>query len=155
MAEKKETALPREALELLWAPGCGRYLAFADGQVFRCPSLSSPDGKVLALALLEEHTDFGRALVDALWFSHPVRVTLCLGKRRLGFTARVYRCHIAGPLFLKKLLEVRARNPEGDMASAWELRFVKEENAGSISGAKEPEASKLCEWHLDHPGLHS
>ena len=159
MSEKKgrqeqDRELPSKALALLKRPACRKYVRFAGGKTFLFPTLASPDGRILALALEEEHTEPGRALVDALWFSRPVCVILDDGKERMGLQMEVYRCHIAGPLFLKKLLEVRAEDPEQDMASAWELRFLKEETVMEAPEAASIEKARNPEWHLDHPALH-
>lgn len=159
MSEKKgkqeqDRELPSKALALLKRPACRKYVRFAGGKTFLFPTLASPDGRILALALEEEHTEPGRALVDALWFSHPVCVILDDGKERMGLQMEVYRCHIAGPLFLKKLLEVRAEDPEQDMASAWELRFLKEETVMEAPEAAPIEKARNPELHLDHPALH-
>lgn len=158
--QKKQPRLPPpSALELLKAPDCRKYIRFADGKTVLFPSLSSPDGQILALALEEEHTEAGRALLDALWFSHPVCVILDDGNRIQGYRMEVYRCHIAGPLFLKKLLEVRMEDPEKDMASAWELHFLEEEELtkekrAALLGAAPADRAEIPEWHLDHPALH-
>ena len=158
--QKKQPRLLRpSALELLKAPDCRKYIRFADGKTVLFPSLSSPDGQILALALEEEHTEAGRALLDAHWFSHPVCVILDDGNRIQGYRMEVYRCHIAGPLFLKKLLEVRTEDPEKDMASAWELHFLEEEELtkekrAALLGAAPADRAKIPEWHLDHPALH-
>lgn len=156
---KQAQELPPKALKLLENPACRKYICFAGGKTFLFPTLASPDGRILALALEEEHTEPGRALVDGLWFSRPVCVVLDDGKERLGLWMEVYRCHIAGPLFLKKLLEVRAEDPEKDMASAWELHFLEEEELtkekrAALLGAAPADRAEIPEWHLDHPALH-
>ena len=137
------------------------YLAFADGTVFVCPPLTKrrEDSQassekqscgIVVLPLEEEHTSLGRALVDALWFARPVKIMA--GQKT--FWAKVYRCHIAGPVFKEMLWEVRAENPRRDMASAWELHLLKETEPMDVSQAKEVERSFFRELHLDHPVFH-
>jgi hypothetical protein len=130
------------------------YISFEDGQIFHCPSLTEISEGRFVMALEEEHTDLGRALVEALWFSHPVRLTWVEENERRDLKAEVYRCHIAGPVFRKKLLEIRAGNPERDMASAWELHIKGQAEKTDLEAAKEAERAAQPEWHLDHPGLH-
>ncbi|MCI8598569.1 MAG: hypothetical protein HFJ10_09010 [Lachnospiraceae bacterium] len=145
----KGLELPDRWLSPLSDTNTKKYIRFPDSQTFFCPSLDSFDGRVLALALEEEHTDFGRALVAALWFDRPVQMILKTGKEIMGMEACVYRCHIAGPLFTKKLLEIRSENPDHDMASAWELRFLKNIEVKDISEVKRPDRALEPEWHLD------
>jgi hypothetical protein len=130
------------------------YITFKDGTCFCCPTLTRTGENCCALALEEEHTDLGRALVDALWFFHPVQVTLIEEQERKDWKAEVYRCHIAGPLFRKKLLEVRSLDPKRDMASAWEIHLLETAPKAELLGAKDPDRAAEPEWHLDHPGLH-
>lgn len=92
--------------------------------VFQIPSLTSPDGKILALALEEERSSLGRALVGAIWFGagEPVSLRLEDGKETMEWEVTVYRCHLAGPLFARKYLELREKNPDVAIAAVWELR---------------------------------
>lgn len=92
--------------------------------VFQIPSLTSPDGKILALALEEERSSLGRALVGAIWFGagEPVSLRLEDGKETMEWEVIVYRCHLAGPLFARKYLELREKNPDVAIAAVWELR---------------------------------
>jgi hypothetical protein len=130
------------------------YMTFENGSCFRCLALTQIKENVFALALEEEHTDLGRALVDALWFSHPVQLTWIDEQGRKDWKAEVYRCHIAGPLFQAKLLEVRSQDPKRDMASAWEIHLLEPAGSIGISEAREPDRAKEPERHLDHPSLH-
>jgi hypothetical protein len=130
------------------------YITFENGMCFRCSTLTRIKENICALALEEEHTDLGRALVDALWFSHPIYLTWIGEQGHKDWKAEVYRCHIAGPLFKKKLLEVRSRDPERDMASAWEIHLLESVGNMEISEARDPDRAKAPERHLDHPTLH-
>lgn len=151
------------------------YLAFSDGQIFHCPAMTkrtddtapsllpNTSGGAMILPLEEEHTDLGRALVDALWFSHPVKVVVeqrseqersSNAVRRNTYQARVHRCHIVGPVFQQALLEVRAENQDRDMASAWEIHLLEETETIEVSRAKQAGRSKVPELHLDHPLFH-
>ena len=143
-------ALPEKALQALSDPDCKKYIKFADGQTFFCPSLVSLDSCILALALEEEHTRLGRALVAALWFERPVQVILCTSQAVLGIELCVYRCHIAGPLFAKMLSRVREEDPNHDMASSWELRFMRNIEAGDVSEAEMSDRALEPEYHLDY-----
>ncbi len=91
---------------------------------YEVSSLTSPDGVSMALALeqKDEHSALGRALTGAVWFSEPVTLRLDTGSVSLKLAVSVHRCHLAGPLFTKKYLELREMNPEAVAASVWELR---------------------------------
>ena len=157
MQKKKEKlALPERFAGLLEKPDCRKYLRFSGNRLFVCPSLMRTGEKGLVLALEEEHTDLGRSLIEALWFERLAEVILEADGEKAAAEIWVYRCHIAGPLFREKLLEVRRENPEKDIASAWELYVTGESYADAIDlkKAREPERAKEPEWHLDHPGLH-
>ena len=152
----EKLALPENFARLLEKPDCRKYLRFSRNRLFVCPSLTRTGEKGLVLALEEEHTDLGRALIEALWFERPAEVILEAEGEKAAAGIWVYRCHIAGPLFQEKLLEIRWENPEKDMASAWELYVTgaADDDACDLKEAREPERAKEPEWHLDHPGLH-
>lgn len=76
----------------------------------------------LALEQKDEHSALGRAMTGAVWFSEPVTLRLDTGSVSLKLAVSVHRCHLAGPLFTKKYLELREMNPEVVVASVWELR---------------------------------
>lgn len=141
--------LPEEWMQLLSKQTIKKYIEFPDGDTFFCPSLTCLDRRILALALEEEHTDLGRELVAALWFARPVRIILEVDGEIRGVEACVYRCHIAGPLFTEKLIEFRRENPGHDMASAWELHFLKNIGVEDIAAARRPDRALEPEWHLD------
>ena len=148
-ADHKPGPLPETAARMLEDPACRRYLVFSgkkkqraeegspvlacgreksggDIQMFQVPSLTSPDGRILALALEEEHSDLGRALVGALWFGDggPVVLRLEDGTETVELEVSVCRCHLAGPLFTQKYLELQAANPQAVLASVWVLYSV-------------------------------
>ena len=123
---KKPDPLPEKVIRMLEDPACRRYLVFSLEEhpaVFEVPSLTSPDGKVLALALEDEHNSLGRSLVGAIWFGagEPVGLRLEDGKETLELGVSVRRCHLAGPLFTQKYLELREQNSRVEIAAVWEL----------------------------------
>lgn len=154
--KKEKLSLPDRFARLLEKPDCRKYLRFSGNRLFVCPSLTRTGEKGLVLALEEEHTDLGRALIEALWFERQAEVILEAGKEKAAASIWVYRCHIAGPLFQEKLLETRREDPEKDMASAWELYVTGEADVSvcDLTEAREPERAREPEWHLDHPELH-
>ena len=113
---------------------------------FRCPGITSLDGKSLVLGLPQERTQAGRGLIRALNFAQDV--TIWAGDMKI--TARPWRCHITGPVFRAMLDRLRARDPKGDLAVVWELQPL---NWGSADQAapvpQEPTLFSEPEVHLD------
>lgn len=153
LEQKKKLPLPEKFAELLARPECEAYFRMEDGRLYTCGALTRESETGLALALEEEHTPLGRALIEALWFTKPASVILKCGGETAAAEVWVYRCHIAGPLFTKKLLEMREKNANRDMASAWELYVTGSTEAGDLTGAEALPTAGSAEWHLDHPGL--
>lgn len=121
---KKEERLPKHIQELLetdFASG-GQYLLFSNGDCFHIQGAYSPDQKRILYGLQREYSELGVSLVDAIWFSHPMKILLVSEQDVYWSEADVYKCHIAGPLFMENLLRIREQDPRGDIASSWELR---------------------------------
>lgn len=123
MQEKlRPEMLPDTVQKLLQEKECRFYLAFASGDCFCLEEMYSPDQKRLLYGLPKEYSKLGAALVDAIWFAHPVKVLLCCGQKLYQSEGTVYKCHIAGPLFAAQLQRVRSRDSKADIASSWEIR---------------------------------
>lgn len=123
MREKlKPEMLPDTVQKLLQEKECRFYLAFASGDCFCLEEMYSPDQKRLLYGLPKEYSKLGAALVDAIWFAHPVKVLLRCGQKLYQSEGTVYKCHIAGPLFAAQLQRVRSRDSKADIASSWEIR---------------------------------
>lgn len=123
MREKlKPEMLPDTVQKLLQEKECCFYLAFASGDCFCLEEMYSPDQKRLLYGLPKEYSKLGAALVDAIWFAHPVKVLLRCGQKLYQSEGTVYKCHIAGPLFAAQLQRVRSRDSKADIASSWEIR---------------------------------
>ena len=123
MREKlKPEMLPDTVQKLLQEKECCFYLAFASGDCFCLEEMYSPDQKRLLYGLPKEYSKLGAALVDAIWFAHPVKVLLHCGQKLYQSEGTVYKCHIAGPLFAAQLQRVRSRDSKADIASSWEIR---------------------------------
>ena len=114
--------LPDTVQKLLQEKECRFYLAFASGDCFCLEEMYSPDQKRLLYGLPKEYSKLGAALVDAIWFAHPVKVLLRCGQKLYQSEGTVYKCHIAGPLFAAQLQRVRSRDSKADIASSWEIR---------------------------------
>lgn len=123
MREKlRPEMLPDTVQKLLQEKECRFYLAFASGDCFCLEEMYSPDQKRLLYGLPKEYSKLGAALVDAIWFAHPVKVLLRCGQKLYQSEGTVYKCHIAGPLFAAQLQRVRSRDSKADIASSWEIR---------------------------------
>ena len=123
MQEKlRPEMLPDTVQKLLQEKECRFYLAFASGDCFCLEEMYSPDQKRLLYGLPKEYSKLGAALVDAIWFAHPVKVLLRCGQKLYQSEGTVYKCHIAGPLFASQLQRVRSRDSKADIASSWEIR---------------------------------
>lgn len=121
---KKEEKLPKHIQELLetdFTSG-GQYLLFSNGDCFHIQRAYSPDQKRILYGLQREYSKLGVSLVDAIWFSHPVKILLVSEQDVYWSEAEVYKCHIAGPLFTENLLRIREQDPRGDIAASWEIR---------------------------------
>lgn len=114
-------------------------------------SLAAWTSDYAALSLDRERTPLSRGLVRT-WFDRPVAVwlskTVRPGKRRPW----AYRCHIVGPAFTAMRSLAREKNPENEIACAWQLAA-----RGSWTKTEEilPVPEKIpggpLELHLDHP----
>ena len=71
LEQKKKLPLPEKFAILLARPETEAYLRMENGRLYRLGSLTREGERGLALALEEEHTPLGRALVEALWFTKP------------------------------------------------------------------------------------
>lgn len=118
----KMELLPEAVQELMQEKDCRFYLLFSSGDCFRLGEIYSPDQKRLLYGLPGEYSKLGTALVDAIWFAHPVKVLLGCGQKLYQSEGTVYKCHIAGPLFAGQLQRVRSRDSKADIASSWEIR---------------------------------
>ena len=124
---------------------------------YLCPSLTSPDGKLLVLGVHQERTILGRGLVRGLWFGREGRIWLPSpgpGQSSLALTVLPYRCLIAGPVFTQLLKQARSRDPLEDFAAVWELAVQNvEERDDFPQGVPEESPDGEPEYHLDHPSL--
>ena len=129
---------------------------------YLCPSLTSPDGKLLVLGIEQERIPLGRGLVRGLWFGREGKLWLSAGKDpskqpALCLTFIPYRCLIAGPVFSRMLETARSLNPAADYAAVWELAVVDVKRLSETQPlpegftAEPPEGEP--EYHLDHPSL--
>ena len=154
--------LPPEIQKALSDPGTVKLVRFypeGEDAVYAFPSLCSPDGERLLLSLPAEHTEAGCLLVESLWQDLPAEVLLFSGRDLFATSARVFRCHIAGPVFRQLLDKARALSPEADIASVFELhpsawaRLPEEASDIRPEDAKLPESGPFpeLELHLDHP----
>ena len=138
--------------EILRAGGACRAVVEAPGEtVFACPSLTSLNGETLVLAVEDEHTPAGRTLVGALWFGRPLTLWLSTPEGTYRAGLRAYRCHIVGPVFSVMLARRREEDPEGDLASAWELTAEDWTETEELPPEPEPQSSPFGpELHLDN-----
>ena len=148
--------LPEHIQAVLGEDKCKQYLVFSSGESYSIQGLYSPDQKKILYGLPKEYSKLGTALVDAIWFCHPVKLLLICGQKVYWSEADVYKCHIAGPWFTDNLLRIREKNPRGDIASSWELHvnIWEKTNANSfqkeiMNAMSESEGSFLEEVHLD------
>ena len=148
--------LPKNIQELLCDEECRQYLSFSSGDSFEISGVYSYDEKRLLYGLPKEYSRLGTTLVDAIWFCHPVKLLLVWEQELYWSEADVYKCHIAGPLFTDNLLRIRAKDPEGDIASSWELHagiWKKTDMAcfqeEIVKARSEVDGSVLEEIHLD------
>lgn len=157
MQEKlKPEMLPDTVQKLLQEKECRFYLAFASGDCFYLEEMYSPDQKRLLYGLPKEYSKLGAALVDAIWFTHPVKVLLHCGQKLYQSEGTVYKCHIAGPLFSSQLQRVRSRDSKADIASSWEIHTKTWQQVNVSTCKKELQAALperyggvLEESHLD------
>lgn len=148
--------LPGNIQKFLNSRECRQYIIFSSGESFEMSEIYSPDEKRMVYGLPQEYSRLGTALVDAIWFDHPVKLLLICGQELYWSEADVYKCHIAGPLFTDNLLRIRAKESKGDIASSWEFRAktwnktdrscFQEKITAAMS---ESEGSILEEVHLD------
>ena len=113
--------LPENVSQLMQDRNCSFYMVFPSGDCFLLGEMYTPDYKRLLYGLPKEYSRLGTALVDAIWFDHPVKILLCCGQTLYWSEATVYKCHITGPLFAAQLQRVRRRDSRGDIASSWEI----------------------------------
>lgn len=125
---KEWKTVPNEIRNRITDTDCRKSLRFPDGREYECPGLCLYGDRGMSLPVFDEHSDLGRALIDALWFSRPVE--LCLKaegeEESRQIPVCVYRCHIAGELYKKRFLEAKAEQRNKDMESVWELRVLAE-----------------------------
>jgi len=130
-------------------------LQFDNGAVYKLSEVISAGDASLLYGLAQEYTPLGRLFVDSIWHNKPVTLVDTVYHRKTE--AKVWRCHITGPVFAGVLKEAREKDPEADCSAVWELRcgawesIAAEETAGLLSQAKEAEAGEIVEYHLDHP----
>ena len=115
------TPLETAALLPVWNKAVVQAQDLESSLSFSCPVVASQNGATLLLGLAQERTAAGRALVRALWFDQPVTLWLPSKTDWLQLTARVWKCHITGPVFRELLEQARRRNPTADLAVVWEL----------------------------------
>ena len=115
------TPLETAALLPVWNKAVVQAQDLEGSLSFSCPVVASQNGATLLLGLAQERTAAGRALVRALWFDQPVTLWLPSKTDWLQLTARVWKCHITGPVFRELLEQARRRNPAADLAVIWEL----------------------------------
>lgn len=152
----KVERLSEAVLQLLQEKDCTVYMLLSSGECFLLGEVYAPDDKRLLYGLPKEYSRLGTALVDAIWFDHPVKLILCCGQTLYWSEAAVYKCHIAGPLFAAQLQRVRRRDSRGDIASSWEIHTAAWQQADTIAFQKERQAalseldgSVMEEKHLD------
>jgi hypothetical protein len=116
--------LPRELVELFYAPGTVKVLATVDekgapsAQVDPLLTLD-PDGNVLYLERFESSRT-NRNLVRSIWFNRTVAVTLTgYDGRSYEIRGRAVRAHVSGPLFQIQYAALRRQFGDVDLATVW------------------------------------
>lgn len=149
--------LPEHIQEMLQDKDCRKYLVFPEKGCFALGDVLSPDQKRILYGLPKEYSRLGTALVDAIWFSKPVKLLLVCGQKVCWSDGTVYKCHITGPLFAEHLQRIRSKDSGADMASSWEIRTCTWQTADAGAFEKELKmamselegGSFIEETHLD------
>lgn len=139
--------------------------ALADPGSVKLISTVGPDGlprtalkdslRLLADGLLEydellETSETNKNMTRALWFDRPVAATVIdPGKNVTRISAVPVRCVISGAEYLKRYRELRARDPESDLAAVWRLRPVEAEAVDLASRRRAQERDHPLLTHLD------
>lgn len=121
-------SLTPRALELLTDPSAVVALATSDRAgrphaVLDADVRPSGDGALLYLERLEGSRT-QRDLVHALWFDRPVAVTVRRGGESYELLGRPVKSVVAGPEFRRHYEEVRAADPEVDLAAVWRIELL-------------------------------
>lgn len=134
-------------------------LAAGDGEgagAWRCrlavepASVRTPATRALYLALAEDRSDLGAALVGALWFSGPLTVSVTTAAGAVvAMHVAAWRCHIAGEPFARVLAHVRRDDAAADVASVWELLVLDAHEVPALPEAAGPTRAPRAELHLD------
>lgn len=151
----EKTPLPQTVSRLLEDKNSKRLIQ-VPGEIhaFLCQSLTSLDGSTLLLSLDRERTPLGRGLVRSLWFDRPAAVWLSQDGKTWKTEAWAYRCHIVGPAFTAMRSLAREKNPENEIACAWQLAAEGWTKTEEILPVPEKIPGGPLELHLDHPWLH-
>ena len=155
----EKTPLPQTVSRLLEDKNSKRLIQVpgekpGEMHAFLCQSLTSLDGSTLLLSLARERTPLGRGLVRSLWFDRPVAVWLSQDGKTWKTEAWAYRCHIVGPAFTTMRSLAREKNPENEIACAWQLAAEGWTKTEEILPVPEKIPGGPLELHLDHPWLH-
>ena len=88
------------------------------------------------------------------WFDRPAAVWLSQDGKTWKTEAWAYRCHIVGPAFTAMRSLAREKNPENEIACAWQLTAEGWTKTEEILPVPEKIPGGPLELHLDHPWLH-
>ncbi len=116
--------LPRELVELFYAPGTVKVLATVDeggapsAQVDPLLTLDH-DGNVLYLERFESSRT-NRNLVRSIWFKRPVTVTVSgYGGNSYEIRGLAVRAHVSGLIFQTHYTALRRQVGDIDLAAVW------------------------------------
>lgn len=129
-------------------------IQFENGAAYRLSDITSAGDACFLYGLAQEYTPLGRLFVDSIWFNKPV--VLIDPEKNQRAEAKVWRCHITGPVFARFLAEAKEKNADADYSAIWELRpgdwecIEAKDTEDLLSEAKEAETGSVVEYHLDH-----
>jgi hypothetical protein len=146
--------LPRELVELFYAPGTVKVLATVDDRgtpsAHVDPSLKlDPEGNVVHLERFESSRT-NRNLVRSIWFDQPVTVTLSSHDGHAYEVQGVaVRAHVSGPVFQSHYAALRRQLGDVDLAAVWiiEPREVRDESSAARQRHEEEKHPTFV--HLD------
>ncbi len=146
--------LPREVVELFYAPGTVKVLATVDekgvpsAQVEPLLTLDQ-DGNVLYLERFES-SKTNRNLVRSIWYNTPVAVTLS------GYDGNAYeirgvavRSHVSGLIFQTHYTALRRQLGDVDLAAVWIIEPTSFSNESRAARQQIEEEEHPVFVHLD------
>jgi hypothetical protein len=146
--------LPRELVELFYAPGTVKVLSTVDetdtpsARVDPLLALD-PDGNVLYLERFESSRT-NRNLVRSIWFNRPVAVTLSSHDgRSYEIRGLAVRSHVSGPVFQDHYAALRRQLGDVDLAAAWIIEPLEVSDESHAARQRHEEKKHPSFVHLD------